>query len=118
MKNIRSSQPCISMNFCTEFSKVYKFFHASIAKKVIKFIHENATNPKIIEMVVLKVFELSVNIESISFQTKVQHVHLWLAITKPYFKNDNFEVYAEKKLKNKYVLSLEQKVNPTRKFIQ
>ena len=21
MKNVRSSQPCISMNFCTEFSK-------------------------------------------------------------------------------------------------
>ena len=50
------------------------------------------------EMVVLKEFELSVNIESISFQTKVEHVDLWLAITKSYFKNDNFEVYAEKKV--------------------
>ena len=26
-------------------------------------------------------------------------VDLWLAITKSYFKNDNFEVYAEKKVK-------------------
>ena len=29
MKNVRSSQPCISMNFCTEFSKARKFFHVS-----------------------------------------------------------------------------------------
>ena len=47
-------------------------------------------------MVVLKEFELSVYIESISFQRKVQHVYLWLAITKSYLKNDNFEVYAKK----------------------
>ena len=33
-------------------------------------------------MVVLKEFELSVNIESISFQKKVEHLNLWLAITK------------------------------------
>ena len=51
-------------------------------------------------MVVLKEFELSINIESISFQTKVEHIDLWLAITKSYFKNNNFKVYAEKK-KNK-----------------
>ena len=49
-------------------------------------------------MVVLKEFELPVNIESISFQTKVKHADLWLAITKSYFKNDNFDVYAEKKV--------------------
>ena len=49
------------------------------------------------EMVVLKEFELSVNIESISFQTKVEHVDLWLAITEYCFRNDNFGVYAEKK---------------------
>ena len=42
-------------------------------------------------MVVLKVFELSVNIKSISFQTKVKHVDLWLAIGKSYFRKDNFE---------------------------
>ena len=51
-----------------------------------------------IEMVVLKEFELSVNIDSISFQTKVEHVELRLVITKSYFKNDDFEVYAEKKV--------------------
>ena len=33
----------------------------------------------------------------ISFQTKVEYVDLWLAITKSYFKNENFEVYAENK---------------------
>ena len=49
-------------------------------------------------MVVLQEFELPVNIESISFQTKVEHVDSWLAITKSDFKNDNFEVYAEKKV--------------------
>ena len=48
-------------------------------------------------MIVLKEFELSINIESISFQTKVEHIDLWLAITKSYFKNNNFKVYAEKK---------------------
>ena len=52
-------------------------------------------------MVVLKEFELSVNIESISVQTKVEHVDLWLAITKSCFKNDNFEVYAGKKVNKK-----------------
>ena len=49
-------------------------------------------------MVVLKEFELSVNIDSISFQTKVEHVELRLVITKSYLKNDDFEVYAEKKV--------------------
>ena len=50
-------------------------------------------------MIVLEEFELSVNIDSISLQTKVEHADLSLAITKSYFKNDNFEVYAEKKVK-------------------
>ena len=58
--------------------------------------HEHASTS--IEMVVLKEFELSVNIDSISFQTKVEHVELRLVITKSYFKNDDFEVYAEKKV--------------------
>ena len=49
-------------------------------------------------MLVLKEFELSVNIESISFQTKVEHVDLRLAITKSYFKHDKSEVYAGKKV--------------------
>ena len=47
-------------------------------------------------MVVLKEFEVSINIESISFQSKVEYVDLWLAITKLFLKNINFEVYAEK----------------------
>ena len=29
--------------------------------------------------------------------SKVEHIDLWLAITKSYFKNDNLEVYTEKK---------------------
>ena len=33
MKNFRSSQPCTSMNFCTEFSVKHKFFHVSIVKQ-------------------------------------------------------------------------------------
>ena len=48
-------------------------------------------------MVVLKESKLSVNIESISFQTSVEDVDLWLAITESCFKNNNFEVNAEKK---------------------
>ena len=31
VRNVKSSQPYISMNFCTEFSK-HKFFHVSIVK--------------------------------------------------------------------------------------
>ena len=29
--------------------------------------------------------------------SKVEHIDLWLAITESYFKNDNLEVYTEKK---------------------
>ena len=49
-------------------------------------------------MVVLKEFELSVNISFIYFQAKAKNVNVWLALTKTksYFKNNNFEVYAEK----------------------
>ena len=32
MENVRSSQPCISMNFCTEFNTARKFFHVGIVK--------------------------------------------------------------------------------------
>ena len=32
MKNVKSSQTSISLNFCTEFSKGPKFLHVSIAK--------------------------------------------------------------------------------------
>ena len=58
-------------------------------------------------MVLSKELELSVNIESISFQYKVEHIDLWLAIIKSYFKNNkNFEVYAEKKSNQRTVYSV------------
>ena len=47
-------------------------------------------------MVVLKEFELSVNIQFLYFQTKSEHTDLQLAITKSYFGSNNAEVYAEK----------------------
>ena len=47
-------------------------------------------------MVILKEFELSVNIESISFQTKVIFIKDWYEITKTYFKDNGFEILVEK----------------------
>ena len=38
MKNVRSGQPCISINFCTEFSKA-QVFPVSIVKSLILFIN-------------------------------------------------------------------------------
>ena len=61
---------------------------------------------RVCEMVVLKQLELSVNIEFISFQTKAEDLDLWLAITKSYFKNENFEVYTEKKSKQRTLYSV------------
>ena len=43
-------------------------------------------------MVLLKVHELAVNKESISFQTDRKLVELWLSITRSYFKNNGFGV--------------------------
>lgn len=43
-------------------------------------------------MVQLKDFELSVNQESVSFQTKKELIDIWLAITRSYFKNNGFDV--------------------------
>ena len=43
-------------------------------------------------MVLLKVHELAVNKESISFQTDRKLVELWLSITRSYFKNNEFGV--------------------------
>ena len=57
------------------------------------------------KMVVLKEFELSVNIESISIQTKAEHVDLWLALNKPYYKNFNFGSFCRKKSKQWTVYS-------------
>ena len=43
-------------------------------------------------MVLLKVHKLAVNKESISFQTDIILVDLWLSITRMYFKNNKFYV--------------------------
>ena len=51
-------------------------------------------------MVVLKLYELSVNQESISFQTKRELIDLWLSTTRSYFKSNGFEV-TDIKLLNK-----------------
>ena len=56
------------------------------------------------KMVLLKQFEFSINAESIFFKTKVEHLDLWLAISKSHFKNNSFEVYAETKV-NKELFS-------------
>ena len=50
------------------------------------------------KMVLLKQFEFSVNADSIFFKTNVEHLDLWLAISKSNFKNNSFEVYAETKV--------------------
>ena len=51
-------------------------------------------------MVVLKLYELSVNQELISFQTKRELINLWLPNARSYFKNNGFEV-TDIKLLNK-----------------
>ena len=43
-------------------------------------------------MVLLKVHELALNKESISFQTDRKLVDFWLSITRSYFKNNGFDV--------------------------
>ena len=50
-------------------------------------------------MVVLKLYELSENQESISFQTKRELINLWLSTSRCYFKNNGFEVMDIKLLK-------------------
>ena len=49
-----------------------RFVYRDVYRSVYRFVYRF-----VIEMVVLKEFELLVNIESISFQTKVEHVGLW-----------------------------------------
>ena len=44
------------------------------------------------KIILLKVHELAVNKESISFQTDRRLVDLWLSITRMYFKNNRFDV--------------------------
>ena len=43
-------------------------------------------------MVVLKLYKLSVNQESVSFQTKGELINLWLSTTRSYLKNNGCEV--------------------------
>ena len=43
-------------------------------------------------MVLLKIHELAVNKESISFQIDKKLIDLWLSITRLYFKNNGFDV--------------------------
>ena len=43
MENVRSSQPCISMNFCTELVKC-NFFYVSIVKEFVRILkYRNST---------------------------------------------------------------------------
>ena len=42
-------------------------------------------------MVVLKLYKLSVNQESISFQKKGELINLWLSTTRSYLKNNSSE---------------------------
>ena len=51
-------------------------------------------------MVLLKVHEIAVNKELISFQTDRKLVYLWLSITRSYYKNNGFDV-TDMKLINK-----------------
>ena len=51
-------------------------------------------------MVVLRLYDLSVNQESTSFQMKRELINLWSSTTRTYFKNNGFEV-TDIKLLNK-----------------
>ena len=45
----------------------------------------------------LKVFQLSVNLESISFQIKKENEDAWYRLTKNYFENQNFTIFEARK---------------------
>ena len=49
-------------------------------------------------MVALKDYQLSVNVESISFQIKKENVEMWYNLTRNYFENQNFTVFEERKV--------------------
>ena len=49
-------------------------------------------------MVALKDYQLSVNVESISFQIKKENVEMWYNLTRNYFENQNFTIFQERKL--------------------
>ena len=54
MKKVRSSQPCISMNFCTEFSKA-QVFPCEYRESIVKAI-ENSMGPAIILVEIMRRF--------------------------------------------------------------
>ena len=49
-------------------------------------------------MVALKDYQLSVNVESISFQIKKENVEMWYNLTRNYFENQNFTIFQERKV--------------------
>ena len=49
-------------------------------------------------MVALKDNQLSVNLESISFQIKKENMDAWYKLTRNYFENQNFSVLEERKV--------------------
>ena len=49
-------------------------------------------------MVALKEYELSVNLESISFQIKKENVDEWYKLTRSYFEHETFSIYEERKV--------------------
>ena len=49
-------------------------------------------------MVALKDYQLSVSLESISFQTKKENVDAWYKLTRNYFANQNVTIFEERKV--------------------
>ena len=49
-------------------------------------------------MVTLKDYQLSVNLESISFQIEKENVDARYKITRNYFENQNFSIFEERKV--------------------
>ena len=49
-------------------------------------------------MVTLKDYQLSVNLESISFQIEKENVHARHKLTSNYFENQNFSIFEERKV--------------------
>ena len=47
-------------------------------------------------MVAPKDYQLSVNLELISFQIKKENVQAWYKLTRIYFENQNFTIFEER----------------------
>ena len=56
-------------------------------------------------MVALKDFQLSVNLELISFQIKKENVDAWYKLKRNYFENQNFTIFEEKESLEYYVIN-------------